>query len=190
MIYVTQPDGSNQMVFPVSFVRGQADVALTKSCDPAVFLLGTRSSCEVTVQNTTFEPAYVEVRDRLHWKTSLVTSSVVGGTKFENGVMWSGWLAGAQPPLVSAEVNPLASPAGYLPLSLFGIAPVAGVSDESIANFNVPTFEYAGELYSRIGIVSNGYAVVGGGTGADVDYINTDLPDANAAQQCAGAVLD
>jgi hypothetical protein len=53
-----------------------------------------------------------------------------------------------------------------------------GATDESIANFNVPSFDYAGENYSTIGIVSNGYIVVGGGTGADVNFINSDLPDA------------
>ncbi|MFV9504729.1 MAG: hypothetical protein AB4911_09210 [Oscillochloridaceae bacterium umkhey_bin13] len=51
------------------------------------------------------------------------------------------------------------------------------MSDESISNFNVPAFVFAGEVYTRIGIVSNGYAVVGGGTGADVDFINQILPD-------------
>ncbi len=31
--------------------------------------------------------------------------------------------------------------------------------------------------YTQIGITSNGYAVVGGGTNADVDFINQSLPD-------------
>jgi hypothetical protein len=57
------------------------------------------------------------------------------------------------------------------------VPPVAGVGDETIANFNVPAFQYAGETYTRIGIVSNGYLVVGGGTGADVDFINQRLPN-------------
>ena len=30
---------------------------------------------------------------------------------------------------------------------------------------------------TSIGIVSNGYAVVGGGDGADVSFVNSDLPD-------------
>jgi hypothetical protein len=59
---------------------------------------------------------------------------------------------------------------------LFGIAPFSA-SDESIANFTVPPFVYAGETYTAIGVVSNGYAVVGGGTGEDVDFINQSLPD-------------
>jgi hypothetical protein len=70
------------------------------------------------------------------------------------------------------------SPAGYLPLSLFGIAPIGGVGDETITNFNVPAFTYAGKSWTRLGIVSNGYVVVGGGTSADVNYVNQSLPNA------------
>jgi hypothetical protein len=75
-------------------------------------------------------------------------------------------------------VAPGLSPAGYLPLSLFGVAPVSGVGDETISNFNVPGFQFAGETYTRVGFVSNGYLVVGGGTSADVQFINQNLPDA------------
>jgi hypothetical protein len=84
-------------------------------------------------------------------------------------------LAAAQPPNVA--IGPGASPAGYLPLSSFGVAPIAGASDEFIANRDYPPFTYAGETYTRIGIASNGYAVVGGGTGADVDFINQSFPN-------------
>ncbi|HMO56183.1 MAG TPA: hypothetical protein PKC19_02415 [Roseiflexaceae bacterium] len=66
---------------------------------------------------------------------------------------------------------------GYLPLAGFGIAPLAGVGDETITNFNIAPYTYAGRTYTSIGMVSNGYLVVGGGTGADVDFINTNLPD-------------
>ena len=52
-----------------------------------------------------------------------------------------------------------------------------GATDESIADFVVPTFDYGGVSHDTIGITSNGYVVVGGGTGADVDFVNTDLPN-------------
>ncbi|OUC07705.1 hypothetical protein RY27_13305, partial [Litorilinea aerophila] len=54
---------------------------------------------------------------------------------------------------------------------------VVNATDESIANFNVPGFFYGGETYSRVGIVSNGYVVVGGGAADDVQHINSDFPD-------------
>ena len=56
--------------------------------------------------------------------------------------------------------------------------PVVGVGDETISNFFVPAFHYAGEVYTQIAMVSNGYAVVGGGTNLDVDFINQSFPDA------------
>ncbi|RQP09929.1 MAG: hypothetical protein EAS51_10135 [Microbacteriaceae bacterium] len=37
-------------------------------------------------------------------------------------------------------------------------------------NFTVPSFIYGGEVYDRIGVVSNGYVVVGGGAAGDVEY--------------------
>ncbi len=52
---------------------------------------------------------------------------------------------------------------GYLALSLFGIAPIAGVGDDTITNFTVPAFFYGGESYTSVGVVSNGYIVIGGG---------------------------
>jgi hypothetical protein len=64
----------------------------------------------------------------------------------------------------------------YIPLSLFGIAPISGVGNDTITIFDVETFRYAGALYSRIGMVSNGYAVVGGGDSQDITFFNTSLP--------------
>jgi hypothetical protein len=78
-------------------------------------------------------------------------------------------------------VAPGASPAGgYLPLSAFGIGPLAGVGDETINNVDVPSFAYAGQTWTRLGIVSNGYVVVGGGTIVDVETVNLNLPSASA----------
>ncbi|MEP6787372.1 MAG: CHRD domain-containing protein [Acidobacteriota bacterium] len=76
-------------------------------------------------------------------------------------------------------VAPGASPAGgYLPLSGFGVLPVAGVTDDSITDFNVQPFMYGGQTYTRIGFSSNGYAVIGGSTGpADNSLSNQNFPD-------------
>jgi hypothetical protein len=56
---------------------------------------------------------------------------------------------------------------------------VSGVGDETITNFNIPAFQFAGVTNTRVGFVSNGYLVVGGGTAADVQFINQFLPDPN-----------
>ena len=51
---------------------------------------------------------------------------------------------------------------GYIPLSAFGVTPTP-IGDDDIVNFNVPDFQWAGQTWNRIGVVSNGYVVVGGG---------------------------
>jgi len=72
------------------------------------------------------------------------------------------------------------SPAGYLPLfDYFGTPALPGSDDESIINLGVPPFEFAGNIYTTIGMVSNGYAVVGGGDASDINFVNQVLPDSS-----------
>lgn len=89
-------------------------------------------------------------------------------------------MASAAGPAAAATITvaPGSSPAGgYLPLSLFGIPPIAGVGDETFTNFVVPSFTYAGQSWNNLGVVSNGYVVVGGATAADVSPVNTAFPN-------------
>lgn len=72
---------------------------------------------------------------------------------------------------------PGGSPGGYLPLSLFGITPIAGVTDDGVINVNTAVFSYAGEVWNRLGFASNGFLIVGGGTNGT--FINQTLPDPN-----------
>ena len=79
------------------------------------------------------------------------------------------------------DIAPGSSPAGgYLSLSLFSVSPIAGVGDDTIVNMNVPSFSYAGQSWNRVGIVSNGYLVIGGGTDADVNALNDSFPNTAA----------
>ncbi|NNJ09873.1 S8 family serine peptidase [Chloroflexales bacterium ZM16-3] len=163
--------------FPVTFIRKQAPVTLDTSCDPASFPQNSSADCTITLVNTTFNPASVSVNDLLPSELRVDRRSVVGGRASGNRVTFSGTLAGAEPAIPSLADVYFGSPAGYLPLSLFTGNLVIPATDESISNVNVPSFVFGGETYSRIGVVSNGYLVVGGGTGADVSYINQILPD-------------
>jgi subtilisin family serine protease len=165
-----------QVRFPITIVRQEPAVTLEKSCDPASFPRGDTTGCTITMQNTGFDDAHVSMVDELPWRLELVGSSVVGGDWVYNSVDFNGTLAGAEPPIVTVGVG--TSPAGYLPLSSIGAPPNVSHSDESCVNFSVDPFVYAGETYTRIGMVSNGYAVAGGCTGsADIDYINQIFPD-------------
>jgi hypothetical protein len=77
----------------------------------------------------------------------------------------------------SITVAPGTSPAGgYLPLSLFGITPIAGMGDDTETHFNVPSFKFGGNTYSEVNVDSNGYVVVGGPTQPS-QPINQNLPD-------------
>lgn len=167
----------DELRFPITIVRREPIVYHTKSCTPASISLGGTTECTIEITNTSFDDAAVNLFDRTPAGLPIVPGSAVGADQTGAvSISYSGVLAGASPPIVNVAVDPLASPYGYIPLSIF-FAPLSGVGDETIINFDVSPFQYAGETYNRIGMVSNGYLVVGGGTGADVDYINTDLPD-------------
>lgn len=173
--------GNRVLRFPVTLVRGEPDVNVRKVCDPASIARGATTNCTITLTNTSFNPADVDFFDQLPNQLRLTPRSVVNATEWGNSVVFKGQMAAAQPPNVTiANVtgDPInGSPAGYYPLSLFGIAPVAGFGDETIINFNVPSFTFAGRSWTSLGIVSNGYVVVGGGTGADVQFLNQNLPN-------------
>lgn len=163
--------------FPVTVVRGTAAVPLSKACSPLSFAQGSTTQCMIAISNMTFNPASVFLTDILASnQLALVPGSVVNATELSNGLQFSGVLAPAQPPGVA--VGPGATPVGgYVPLSAFGVPPIAGVGDDTITNFDVPPFLYGGEVNSRIGVSSNGYLVIGGGTGADNSINNQQFPN-------------
>ena len=49
---------------------------------------------------------------------------------------------------------------------------------------------YGGEPYTRLGVVSNGYLVLGGGTAADIVFTPQTFPNAAPAEQRGRAVLE
>lgn len=165
------------LVFPITLVRNQPAVTLTKSCDPAD--LGKRgvTTCTITANNMSFSPANVEITDRVPDNLRVLRDSVSGATLQGNTLSFQGALAAAEPPDVTVVETTDSPGGGYLPLSAFGIEPLAGLTDDSIVNLTVPDFVFAGETYSTIGVVSNGFAVVGGGEETDVTPLNQNLPD-------------
>jgi uncharacterized repeat protein (TIGR01451 family) len=168
-----------ELHLPISIVRRQPAVTLEKSCNPLTFEEDETTTCTITATNTSFDPADVELIDKLPKELKLLPGSVTGATADKNGLKFAGTLAPVDPPTVDAVVAAGSTPFGYLPLSLLGVPPVGGVSDESITNFTFvdASFEFASEVYTSIGMVSNGYLVVGGGTGNDVDFMNQSLPN-------------
>jgi uncharacterized repeat protein (TIGR01451 family) len=172
---LSMKQGNETLLFPITVVRGQASVLLEKECEPTTIAINKTTNCTITLANTGLTPATVKVTDTLPQPLLLVNNSLVGATKQGNGLVFNGTLPAAEPPDVAISAG--AAPFGYVPLAAFGVAPIGGFGDESIVNFNVPQFTYGGMLYDRMGMVSNGYLVVGGGAGADIQFINQNLPD-------------
>jgi len=166
-----------ELTFPITVVRKQGAVTLDKTCDPLVLAKGAATTCTIQFTNTTFDnqtPLVLDIVPR-----ELDVTSVTGASRFGNAVFFFGNLGPASPPDVSLAAG--TAPFGYLPLRLLGVPKQTGFGDETIGNFTLAagtSYIYAGNTYNRVGITSNGYLVVGGGTAADVQFINQSLPDA------------
>ena len=78
------------------------------------------------------------------------------------------------------SITPTVGPDGWLPGA---VAPSASRRSPASATTRSPTstcrtFFYGGEAYTRIGVVSNGYVVVGGGTSGDIVFTPQHFPNA------------
>jgi hypothetical protein len=175
--------GSNAVYMPVAFVKKQGSVSLTNTCSPASFAAYTGvTHCTVGASNFGSTSANVSINVQqqergpyLKYKNVGAPGSVIGTG---DGVQWSGTLAPAVPPSVNSLTPTTGPDGGYLDLSLLGVGPVSGVGDDTISNFNVGTFYYGSEPYTSIGVVSNGYIVIGGGTSSDIVFSPQHFPNA------------
>ena len=174
-----QKKGANSVTIPVAFFKRQGAVSMTHTCDTNTFVEETgHAHCEATLTNSsqTAAEATLTITGSKGLDYSNVTAPATAIRKAD-GVFWSGTLSPVVPPQVTA-ISPGEGPAGgYLPLSAFGIPPIGGVGDDTITNFNVPAFMWGSESYNRIGVVSNGYLVIGGGTADDLVYVPQTFPN-------------
>src|SRR5262249_17728289 len=156
--------GQRDQHLTVAFNRKEGDIHLDQTCAPATIARGGTSTCTVDVQNNSLSPAHVDAttkagpRPRVAGATRPPTppgQAQAAGGQCRGPAGWPG----ATPPKPS--IAPGASPAGFLPLADFGVAPTP-IGDEQILNFTTPPFVYDGVTYSSLGISSDGYAVPGG----------------------------
>ncbi len=176
MALLTLTSGDYVNHFPITVVRRDTTITLSKTCDPADLYLGDSTACHITATNNSFSDAVVNISDFLPKQLQLDVASVTGAVAAGNDLMYTGQLYGAEPPNVDVVNATGDTPAGYLPLSGFGVAPQPGFSDDNLFNYNVPAFVFAGETYTRIGVTSNGAVIVGGGAAADATPSNQNLP--------------
>jgi hypothetical protein len=182
--------GANDVFIPVAFVKTQGSVSLTSSCVPTSFPKGAVTHCTTTATNNSPNASVTDISEHfgaigklLHQNfTENHNGSSSGSlTSGASGYDWSGTLSPAVPPQVVAinNITGQGPDGGYLQTGLLGVPPVAGVGDDTITNFNVPTFYYGREAYTRIGVVSNGYVVVGGGDSSDIVFTPQHFPNAS-----------
>lgn len=156
---------------PVGFVPRQGDVSLTSSCTPdTVDWLVDVSDCTVTAQNKAFADTTVDLSTQTSPNLLITGASGAKVTSPFTVAKKKVPLTGAQPGAPSIGPGELY---GYVPLSQFTTPRAIG--DETIVNYTVPEFVYNGVKYTRLGVDSNGYLVVGGGTAEDNNCCN--LPD-------------
>jgi hypothetical protein len=180
-----QRAGATEVTIPVAWVKRQGVVTLTHECEPTTFPRRTGvAHCLASVQNFSSLAADVDLtvtnldKGRLEFSNISAPASAI---RRDDGVQWSGTLTPAIAPTIDA-INAVSPPNfGYIPLALFddppGLIPPLAMTDETIANFNVPTFYYGAEPYTRIGVTSNGYVVIGGGQAPDVEFVPQTMPD-------------
>jgi len=173
-VTLTPSGGATPVVIPVDFVKTQGAVTLTHTCSAGTLSKGSSVSCQVAAQN--FSPnaadAHIVVRTSDQAGLPISNVSAPGVPDNTKGFHWDGTLSGSVAPTIDS-ITPGGSPAGgYLPLSLFGVPAISGMGDETLANFVVDSFNYGSETYSEVGVDSNGYLVVSGGTSQDNDCCN------------------
>jgi hypothetical protein len=160
---------------PVAFFNQQGAVSLSSACSPSTIKAGATTTCTVTATNQSFDVATVQASTSASASLKVVgaTGATVSGGRASAGPVSLAGKKDATPAISSTTSTP---GGGFLDLGLFGITPTA-VGDETIANYNVPGFVFAGRTYTKIGVTSDGYAVAGGGDQGDVQFVAQTLPD-------------
>jgi hypothetical protein len=153
---------------PVAFIKTQGDVKLTQSCAPTTIKVSFTTLCSITATNKGFTDQEVDLATTTSSRLSVTT--VLRATRVNSHLVrkLNVLLAGGEPGVPS--LSPLGFE-GYLALDSLDV-PAIAVGDEEILNFDIPAFEYGGASYTRIGVDTNGYVVVGGATADDNECCN------------------
>jgi hypothetical protein len=143
-------------------VPKQGEVTLASRCSPASIMWLARSRCVVTARNDS--PVDTTVDLRTDTALPLFIRSATGATRPTpfSAVAEDVQLAGRRPATPHLQSGQTPAGPGYLSMSGFG--PPIPIGDEEVINFSVPEFVYAGRTFDTIGVDSNGYVIVGGGS--------------------------
>jgi hypothetical protein len=136
---------------PIAYRPTQGRITLTSGCDAATVRLGQTATCRVKVENTGYEESDATVTTKFD---EALQPLDLAGRRIAT-------LDGIRPGVPS-----LKDVEGRFYQPLRGAAPPVG--DEEIVIYETPAFTYAGQRYERIGVVANGYVILGGGTAQDI----------------------
>jgi hypothetical protein len=178
-IVLTPTDGGPAVRLPISFLRTAAGITVDTACtvdtssgQPTV-PIDQLVHCAVTASNATAAPADVRIMTGLNWP--LAIADVQGAERTSDRMATAiTTLPAAQP---SAPSLLAAAGTRFVDLSLLPSIEPVPLGDDVGINFTLPEFWYGHERWTRIGIVSNGYAVVGGVDDLDVSASPQLLPD-------------
>jgi subtilisin family serine protease len=176
-IDLAQTNGSHHLHLPVAFKPSDVSVAppvtVGSSCTPSTIALDATTSCTSHVVNNAFVDATVSATMSSSNNLKVISGGQIHGRTSSFGPTT---LAAATPPKPHADVVPGGSPlGGYFDISGFGS--ISPIGDEQIVNYNVPPFLYDGVSYTQLGVVSDGYLVVGGGDANDVLFESPGIPN-------------
>ncbi|HMJ79360.1 MAG TPA: S8 family serine peptidase, partial [Iamia sp.] len=152
--------GRNDTRLPVGFVPQPSEISLTGlGCAPDPIAVPATSTCSYELANPGGTDALVDLRAEGDAEGTVTAANLgattTGGVATAADVPLDGFTPGVP------ATAPGASPAGYIPLDAFGGTIVTPIGDEQIVPFNVPAFVYGGQTYTKFGVDSNGFLVVG-----------------------------
>lgn len=175
-IDLVEQGGTRRLHVPVAAQRGQGSVSLASSCTPSsIGVGGQQSTCTITAQNQSLTSTTASLRTDVG--NGLAIDSVSGATRQgARTAVLANQTLGPRSPDAPRIVSGTTPGGGFLDLAAFGVTP-SPIGDEEIQNLDVPPFVYAGGTYTTVGIVSNGYAVAGGGDSSDVDFVPQTFPN-------------
>ncbi len=137
---------------PVAYRPTQGVVTLSSGCDKEKVTVGDSTQCRVHVANTGYEDASVTV-----------SSEAGPGVRLSPTEARKADLAGVVPGV------PALAPLGDRRFKRLAVD-ADPIGDEEVLTYEVPAFTYAGQSYTRLGVVSNGYLVVGTPTAQDIRF--------------------
>ena len=184
-ISLTDLRGTRDLHLPVAFDRQQGDIALSTTCTPSTITLLPRSTSTCTVTATNGGgPTTVSLTSTLSSRLRLTSLAGPDVNRTDRGplqgrtrLVFTDLALPGKPGVPSIAPGALR---GYRSLAPLGI-PATPMGDEEIVNYDVPAFVYGGGSYTRIGVTSDGYLVVGGGNGRDdVTFLPQQVPNAKA----------